>query len=110
MAAGLIYLQYRMSENWTSPWHTYLPVTLLFLLSNAFLAIVPFIPPTSGWDAEGYPFFVFPVVGVGVMLLGAVYWVGWTKVWPKLGGYKIIAERLIADDGVEVVRYKKIKD
>jgi len=50
------------------------------------------------------------VVGFGVLFLGAFYWVLWTKVWPKLGGYRIEAERTIGQDGVEVVRYHKIKD
>lgn len=109
VAAGLIWLQYKKSENWTSPWHTYLPITLFFFLVNAFLAIVPFIPPTGQTDPDGYPFFIFPVVGVGVLLLGIVYWFGWTRVWPKIGGYRIVSERFISeDDGHEKVRYKKV--
>ena len=72
VAAGLIYLQYRKSENWTSPWHTFLPITVLYLLSNMFLAFAPFIPPNGSGDPDGYPYFVFPIVGVGVLLLGAV--------------------------------------
>lgn len=108
VAAGLIYLHTRKSERWTSPWHTYLPITVVFLLSNAFLAVVPFIPPDGDWNADGYPYYVFPVVGVGVLLLGAVYWAGWTKVWPALRGHKIVAERVTDDDGAEVIRYRKV--
>lgn len=109
MAAGLIYLQFKKSENWSSPWHTYLPVTLLFLAMNVFLAIVPFIPPTGSWDAEGYPYYIFPVVGVGVLILGGIYWTVWTKVLPSIGGYKVVAERSVTDDGAEVVRYIKVR-
>ncbi|KAG8164065.1 hypothetical protein KVR01_005983 [Diaporthe batatas] len=109
VAAGLIYLQFKKSENWSSPWHTYLPVTLLFLAMNVFLAIVPFIPPTGSWDAEGYPYYVFPVVGVGVLILGGFYWTIWTKVLPSIGGYKVVAERSVTDDGAEVVTYIKVK-
>ncbi|KAF3933929.1 hypothetical protein ABW19_dt0206063 [Dactylella cylindrospora] len=109
VAAGLIYLQWRKSENWTSPWHTFLPITVIYLLANIFLAIVPFIPPDGPIDADGYPYYVFPIVGVGVLILGIVYWVGWTKVWPRIGGYKIVAERFVADDGAEVIRYQKVK-
>jgi hypothetical protein len=69
---------------------------------------VPFIPPTGSWTADGYPYYVFPVVGVGVLLLGAVYWVAWTKVLPRIGGYKVVAERSFDESGVEVVRYKKV--
>lgn len=108
VASGLIYLHYTKSENWSSPWHTYLPVIVLFFLSNAFLALVPFIPPSGAWDASGYEYYAFPVVGVGVLLLGAVYWVVWTKVRPRIGGYKVEAVRVMGNDGVEAVRYHKV--
>jgi hypothetical protein len=108
VAGGLIYLHHNKAEQWTSPWHTYLPISVLFLLSNAFLTIVPFIPPKGSWDADGYPYYVFPVVGWGVMFLGALYWLGWTRVWPRLGGYRIFAERFVDETGDEVVRYRKV--
>jgi hypothetical protein len=75
-----------------------------------FLAIVPFIPPADGdfW-AEGYPYYVFPVVGVGVLILGGFYWTLWTKFWPAVRGHKVVAERIIDEDGVEVIRYRKVK-
>ena len=110
VAAGLIYLHHRKSEAWTSPWRTYLPISVLFFLSNLFLTLVPFIPPGDDWNADGYPYYVFPVVGFGVLIFGGIYWVGWTKIWPRLGGYRIEAERSVGQDGVEVVRYRKIKD
>ncbi|KAK3359605.1 high-affinity methionine permease [Lasiosphaeria hispida] len=108
VAGGLIYLQFNKSENWTSPWHTYLPVTVIYLLLNAFLAITPFIPPNSDWNADGYPYYAFPLVGCGILLLGVVYWVLWTKVWPRWGGYVVATERSVDDYGVEVVRYRKV--
>ncbi|KAF6830365.1 high-affinity methionine permease [Colletotrichum plurivorum] len=105
---GLLYLQWNKSENWTSPWHTFFPITVLFILSNAFLCLVPFIPPTGSWNAEGYPYYIFPIVGVGVLLLGAFYWLCWTKIWPAFGGYKIVAERSYDEANNEVIRYKKV--
>ncbi|KAK4031208.1 amino acid/polyamine transporter I [Parachaetomium inaequale] len=110
VAAGLIYLQYKKSEQWNPAWRTWLPVTVIFLLCNAFLAIVPFIPPADGdvW-ADGYPYYVFPVVGVGVLILGGFYWTLWTKFWPAVRGHKVVAERIIDTDGAEVIRYRKVK-
>jgi hypothetical protein len=72
------------------------------------LALVPFIPPTGPWNADGYPYYVFPIVGVSVLLLGIFYWFCWTKVWPKLGGYKIVAQRHEDAQGIEHVRYVKV--
>ena len=110
VTAGLIYLQYTKSENWSSPWHTILPVSLLYLAANIFLAIVPFIPPDGVQDPDGYPYFVFPIVGVGVLITGAFYWLLWTRVWPKIGGYKIVPERYVSEvDGSETVRYRKVR-
>ncbi|CAI0642235.1 unnamed protein product [Colletotrichum noveboracense] len=105
---GLLYLQWNKKENWTSPWHTYFPITILYVLVNFFLCIVPFIPPNGSWTADGYPYYVFPIVGVGVLLLGALYWLCWTKIWPAFGGYKIVAERTYDEAGNEVIRYKKV--
>ncbi|KAK4465399.1 high-affinity methionine permease [Cladorrhinum samala] len=110
VAGGLIYLQYQKKEEWNPGWRTFLPVTVIFLLCNAFLAIVPFIPPADGdfW-ADGYPYYVFPVVGVLVLVLGGIYWALWTKFWPAVRGHKIVAERIIDTDGAEVIRYKRVK-
>jgi amino acid transporter len=108
VAGGLIYLHFKKSEQWTSPWHTYLPISVVYLLANVFLALVPFIPPEGSWDADGYQYYIFPVVGVGVLILGAIYWAFWTKIFPRLGGYKIVSERSFRPDGEEVVRYKKV--
>jgi amino acid transporter len=110
VAAGLIYLHYAPSENWTSPWHTYLPILVVYLLANLFLAITPFIPPDSGdTDPEGYPFYVFPIVGVGVLLAGGVYWLFWKRLLPKWLGYKVETEHRISEvDGSETVRYVKV--
>ncbi|KAI1030172.1 hypothetical protein LB504_010477 [Fusarium proliferatum] len=108
VTAGLIYLHYKKSENWTSPWHTYLPISIIYLLANIFLALVPFIPPDGDWNADGYPYYVFPVVGVAVLILGGVYWGFWTKILPRIGGYKVVADRTFDDSGVETVRYQKV--
>lgn len=104
----MIYLHYKKSENWSSPWHTYLPISIIYLLANVFLALVPFIPPDGDWNADGYPYYVFPVVGVGVLILGGVYWSFWTKILPRIGGYKVVADRTFDDSGVETVRYRKV--
>ena len=107
VAGGLIYLHYKRSEEWTSPWHSWDIVNVIYLLSNVFLAIVPFIPPNT--SSTSYPYYIFPVVGVCVLILGGIYWAVWTKLLPKLGGYKIVSERKILEDGAEVVRYRKVK-
>lgn len=108
VSAGLIYLHlFRKRENWSSPFNTFLPVIVLYFLVNVFLAVVPFIPPDT--KSTSYPHYVFPVVGVAVLILGVVYWAFWKVVLPRIGGYEVVAERTILEDGAEVVRYRKKK-
>lgn len=83
-------------------------MVFIYLCLNLFLAITPFIPPNDDWNADGYPYYAFPLVGTGVLGLGAVYWVGWTKVLPQFGGYELVAEKAIDETGAEVIRYRKI--
>jgi hypothetical protein len=49
------------------------------------------------------------VVGVGVLILGGIYWTLWTKFWPAVRGHRIVAERIVDEEGVEVIRYRKVK-
>ncbi len=99
VAGGLVYLRLSKSENWSSPWHTYLPVPIIYLCLNIFLVVTPFIPPNNDWNADGYPYYAFPLVGTGVLLLGAVYWLLWTQVWPRWSGYGGVAELSFEGEG-----------
>jgi hypothetical protein len=113
VAAGLLYLRFQKSESWSSPFRAWLPVVVFFLLSNAFLAIVPFVPPPitaqAGTDEDsGYPYYIFPVVGISVLLMGVAYWAVWKKVAPRLGGYTLEAQTVVDEDGTESVRYRKV--
>lgn len=44
----------------------------LFLIANLFLALFPFVPPSNP-SATSIPYWCFPVVGTGVLALGAVF-------------------------------------
>lgn len=102
LVVGLIYLQWSKSERWKSPWHTYLPISILYMLFNGFLVIGPFVPPPS---SEKF-FFLFPIVGLSVILFGVLYWAVWIKLVPRVRGYRIEAERVYGED--EVVRYRRV--
>ncbi|KAK4105153.1 amino acid transporter [Parathielavia hyrcaniae] len=104
VAGGLIYLRLTKSENWSSPWQTYPPVSAVYLFLNVFLVVTPFVPPNSDWNADGYPYYAFPLVGTGVLLLGGVYWLLWARVWPRGSGYSVIGDSAVdvgdeGDDG-----------
>lgn len=109
VAGGLTYLRLSKTENWSSPWHTYLPVSVIYFLLNIFLVVTPFVPPNKDWNADGYPYYAFPLVGTGVLLLGAVYWLVWTRASPRLGGYGEVLEDEDAVDGM-VVHAKSVPE
>lgn len=58
---------------------------IIFLISNMFLAMFPFIPPPSDSLAGQLkiPFWCFPVVGTSTLLLGVVWFYGrrWINRW-----------------------------
>ncbi|RCI11125.1 hypothetical protein L249_7286 [Ophiocordyceps polyrhachis-furcata BCC 54312] len=108
VVVGLLWLQLRKSEKWTSPWHTYLVVSAIFLAANLFLIVVPFMPPRDGRKEGEYPYYIYPSVGLGTLMLAAVYWAIWRKLIPYISGRELVSERSFDEDGVEVVRYRKM--
>ncbi|CAN3475995.1 hypothetical protein DICA1_F06964 [Diutina catenulata] len=44
----------------------------LFLIANVFLAVFPFIPPQN--QDTDIPYWMFPVIGTGVLIMGGVFW------------------------------------
>ncbi|PSR88573.1 amino acid permease-domain-containing protein [Coniella lustricola] len=54
------------------------------LASNCLLLILPWIPPTStaqdAATAAAFPSWAYPATSLGVLGLGALYWVGW-RLW-----------------------------
>jgi hypothetical protein len=107
VVAGLVYLRCSRKENWSSPWTTPLICCAVSLTAYSFIIIVPWIPPPPGYD-PGYLYFLFPLVAISVLSMGAVYWVWLTKILAKIKGYKIVAERVVDDTGDEIVVYKKV--
>ena len=48
---------------------------------------------------KSLPYYLHCVVGIGILLAGAVYWVFWAVLLPKLGGYELVRDNKIGDDG-----------
>lgn len=107
MAIGLVQLYFkpfsldRYPQYWSPPFRATLPVVVFFLLSNLFLVVAPFVPPGEGQNVyETLPYWLHCVVGLGVFLLGGIYWVVWAHILPKLGKYDLIREETIGEDGM----------
>ncbi|KOS22973.1 High-affinity methionine permease [Escovopsis weberi] len=104
VAGGLVHL-YRNREtwNWHPPISATLPVVIFFMLSNIYLVVAPFVPPTDGQSVyNSLPYYIHCVVGFGVLFAGAVYWFVWAKVLPRIGGYELVEETVVDEiDGWE---------
>lgn len=104
VAGALIHLyRHREARNWYPPIKATLPVTVFFLLSNIYLVVTPFVPPTDGQGVyENLPYWIHCVVGFGIIFAGGVYWLIWAIILPKLGKYELVRETVVDDiDGWE---------
>jgi len=105
--AGLIYLRFKKSEQWTSPWKNPLVCCLVSLLGYSFVIVVPWVPPEAGYDPS-YSYYLFPLIAISILCLGALYWLWQTKLWAWVKGYKLVAERSVDEDGAEIIVYGKV--
>ncbi|KAL4804226.1 amino acid/polyamine transporter I [Aspergillus unguis] len=103
VSAGLIYIyltKHKNFPNWNPGIRATLPVTAFFCLSNVYLVIAPYIPPTE--DQSVYnelPYYLHCVVALGIFASGAVYYLVWAVALPRLGGYVLVKETVVDADG-----------
>ncbi|KAJ5094265.1 hypothetical protein N7456_010126 [Penicillium angulare] len=103
VSAGLIYIYLKKESefpNWNPGIRATLPVTGFFLLSNIYLVVTPYIPPDAGQNVyESLPYYLHCVVALGIFAAGAVYYIAWAVVLPRLGGYVLVKESVVDADG-----------
>ncbi|KAJ5090843.1 hypothetical protein N7532_009527 [Penicillium argentinense] len=103
VAGGLVYIYLTKAKNfpnWSPGIRATLPVAIFFLLSNIYLVIAPYIPPTDGQSVyEELPYFLHCVVALGVFALGAMYYLVWAVLLPRWGGYVLVKESVVDADG-----------
>ncbi|KAA8575347.1 hypothetical protein EYC84_004519 [Monilinia fructicola] len=81
-----------------------------FLLSNVYLVVAPFIPPDDGQNVyKSLPYYLHCVVGIAFFGAGAIYWFIWAQLLPKIGGYKLVREHIISDDGWSGSVFRRVK-
>ncbi|KAH7094392.1 high-affinity methionine permease [Paraphoma chrysanthemicola] len=111
VAGGLVHLYLNRSKwNWNPPISATLPVVIFFLLSNIYLVVAPFVPPTDGNSVyETLPYYLHCLVGIGIILAGGVYWLVWAVILPKIGGYRLERDEVVDEiDGWERHIFRKV--
>lgn len=71
---------------------------------------MPFIPPHSGSGSTSLPYYLSPVVALGILALGVMYYLLRFVVLPWVFGYKLELRRVLLSDGSRVSRYKMKRD
>ncbi|KAF8233146.1 amino acid transporter [Tricholoma matsutake] len=75
----------------------------LFLLRPLLLIIAPFLQPANKvGDTPPLPYYLYCLVGFGVMFFGVFYWVVWWIVLPKLGKYQLVSKKETLKDGTVI--------
>ncbi|KIW64246.1 hypothetical protein PV04_09193 [Phialophora macrospora] len=97
VAAGLLFLYVNPYHwEWRPPFRASWPVTLLFLLSNLYLVVAPFVPPDEGQNVYNDLWYALHcVVGMSIIAAGGVYWLVWAVLLPGIGKYELIRETKI---------------
>ncbi|KII88442.1 hypothetical protein PLICRDRAFT_161541 [Plicaturopsis crispa FD-325 SS-3] len=102
IAAGLVYLYWRPYPDWNNKsFKASWPVALFFFAFNVFLWVVPLVKPPAG--SEPYvslPYWSHAVGGWAVLGIGALYWVIWAQILPRLFGYKLERREEVGKDGL----------
>ncbi|KAF7425979.1 hypothetical protein PC9H_008341 [Pleurotus ostreatus] len=109
IVVGLFWLRYK-KPNAVRPFKVWWPIAVFFLAAALFLMIAPFLPPANGvGDTPPIPYYVYCLVGIGIMLLGVVYWAVWRVVLPRVFGYNLVPRKEALDDGTVVTLFSRQK-
>jgi amino acid transporter len=106
---GFFWLRYSQ-PHLVRPFRCWLPVAVFFLAGQGFLIVAPFLRPPGGvGDTPPLPYWLYSVVGICVLVSGALYWLIWVKILPMIGRYDLQPNHEKLADGTAVVVYEKIK-
>ncbi|CEJ89653.1 hypothetical protein VHEMI05482 [[Torrubiella] hemipterigena] len=109
VTGGLIWLRFRKSENWSSPWRSPVIILVLYLFTNIFLLLAPFIPNPQNNRKGAYPYFTVPLVGTLTLFLCILYWFIRMRLLPQWRGYVIVGEHRTDSNQCTYIVYKKMK-
>lgn len=80
VSLGLLHLHSTPGEHWTTPCRAPRAAVVVFAASNCLLLVLPWIPPRGGMAEDGrFPSYAYPATSLGVLALGAGYWLFWRR-------------------------------
>ncbi|KAK0510331.1 hypothetical protein JMJ35_007725 [Cladonia borealis] len=105
---GLLILRWRVPDM-PRPFKIWWPVAVFFLIGQAFLLVAPFLRPPGGVGDTSLPYWLYPVVGIAILVAGVGYWFGWQKVLPSIGRFEWKRSKTYLKDGTVVTQFKPVK-
>lgn len=103
VSGGLVYIYLTKEKNfpdWSPGIRATLPVTIFFCLSNMYLVVAPYVPPSAGQSVyNSLPYYLHCVVALGIFALGAIYYLVWAVLMPRFGRYILVKESVVDADG-----------
>jgi amino acid transporter len=105
---GLFILRWK-APNIPRPFKVWLPVPFFFLTAQCFLLVAPFIRPPGGKGDTSLPYWLYPIIGIVILIGGVVYWFVWRVAYPKLGKFTWVERKDVLADGTVVTRFLKDK-
>ncbi|KAF5320748.1 hypothetical protein D9619_002215 [Psilocybe cf. subviscida] len=109
IVVGLFWLRWKR-PNINRPFKVWIPVAIFFLAAAAFLIVAPFLRPANRvGDTPPLPYYLYCLVGIGILLFGVIYWAVWRIVLPKVFGYRLVANKEVLEDGTVVSVFSREK-
>ncbi|KAI1493362.1 amino acid permease-domain-containing protein [Biscogniauxia mediterranea] len=105
VAAGLLWLRYKRPDL-KRPFKAWIPAVVFRLILAVGLIAAPFFPPTES-KPGGLFYATYAIVGVSIIVFGFLYWLVWTIVLPRLGGYELQQKEDVLDDGTTITTYER---
>lgn len=114
ISAGLLWTYWQKRQGkieWNPPIRAGYVVTTFFTLVNLYLIVCPYIPPTDGESVyETLPYWIHCVVSWGIFGIGALYYLFWAQIMPKLRHYHLETKDVLGEDGFWKVKIIKVFD
>lgn len=106
---GFFWLRYS-KPNLVRPFRCWLPIAIFYLCAQVFLMVAPFLRPPGGKGDTSLPYWLYAVIGIVILVTGALYWAVWYKILPAIGRYRLEPRTDSLPDGTAFVRYERIKN
>ncbi|KIK81323.1 hypothetical protein PAXRUDRAFT_832930 [Paxillus rubicundulus Ve08.2h10] len=109
VVVGLFWLRWK-KPHLHRPFKVWWPLAMFYLVVSGFLLVAPFLLPANGvGDSPPLPYYLYCLVGIGVLVFGVLYWATWRIILPKVFGYELVPHKNVLEDGTVVTSFSREK-